>query len=103
MWDWTFDGFLMVSFISHCSVSWYGIVSYGIIMRYWLTGEAYDGYVLAVLPAVKNEGTPLWYMKYDDDDDAEDLDAGEPHPPFRCYTSCLPVSRVFGRVYIDSS
>lgn len=42
-----------------------------------MAGEAYDGYMLAVLPATKNEGIPLWYMRYNDDDDVEDLDAGK--------------------------
>jgi hypothetical protein len=41
----------------------------------YLPGKHFDGYVLAVLPGAKNEGNPLWHMKYDDDD-SEDLDAG---------------------------
>lgn len=39
-------------------------------------GRPSDGTIVAVLPADVNEGTPLWHLKYDDED-SEDVDAEE--------------------------
>lgn len=39
-------------------------------------GVAYDGVVIAHLPAEANEGIPLWHMKHDDSD-SEDMDDQE--------------------------
>ena len=55
-----------------------------------LSGQRYDGQVVAVLPAAKNEGTPLWHVKYEVDDDSEDLDEG------RCMYVCM-------RCHIDAN
>lgn len=55
-----------------------------------ISEESYDGHIVAVLPAAKNEGNPLWHMKYDADDDSEDLDEGNSKSSLSC--SCTFVS-----------